>query len=228
MTTAVNCSLMPLVADDRPEDEERRSAQCDFLQHHSRERSVTPPIRRVDPLARDTPSEHRDPHDQQVKEDRKRPAEYVGLPRDVCSDPATHQGDRKSGQPLPTGERRDLCANYHSNTVATDPLGFPGEAAARPGERGSPAGDVGLPCSAEAPMSSSPAFGLPNSFSPVSPSRWRSHGQTRHHRLPDGASHRPVHVGVSMQCVACACRSWITRQHPTYSVTKALASGWPG
>jgi hypothetical protein len=233
VTTAVNRSLMPLVADDRPEGEERSSAQRDFLEHHGRERSVSPPIRRVGPLAHDTPSQHRDPHDHQVKEDRKRPAEHVRLPRDVCRDPATHQGHRNSGQPLPTGERRDLCASYHSNTVATDLLGFPGKAA--PMTAGAsrsetefhsvpltPSRDAntsewnltlrvpfspGTPQIVPGRVISSLAFGPPNSFSPVSPSRWRSHAQTRHHRFPDGANHWPVHVGVSMQCVACPCRS---------------------
>ncbi len=42
----------------------------------------------------------------------------------------------------------------------------------------------------------------PNSLNPVSPSRCRSQAHTRHHRLPDGANHLPVQLGVSMQCAA--------------------------
>ena len=68
----------------------------------------------------------------------------------------------------------------------------------------------------------------PNPLSPVSPSRWSGQAHTRHHRLPDGANHRAVQLGSSMQCVACPWRSWIIRQHWPTSATKALAYGSPG
>ena len=41
--------------------------------------------------------------------------------------------------------------------------------------------------------------------------------------VADGANHRPVHVGVSRQWVACPWRSWIIRQHFMGSAMKALA-----
>jgi hypothetical protein len=48
---------------------------------------------------------------------------------------------------------------------------------------------------------------LPNSFNPVSPSKWWGQLQTRHQWSPLGENQRPVHKGVSGQCVAYPGRS---------------------
>ena len=64
---------------------------------------------------------------------------------------------------------------------------------------------------------------MQNSRRPVRPSRCSGQAHTRHHRSPEGENRRPVQLGVSVQCVACPCRSWIILQHLMGSEMKALA-----
>jgi len=64
---------------------------------------------------------------------------------------------------------------------------------------------------------------LPNCRTSVRPSVWCSHDHTRHHLSPRGLNQRPVHVGVSAQCVACSCLLYTIAQHFPASDTNP---GW--
>jgi hypothetical protein len=64
------------------------------------------------------------------------------------------------------------------------------------------------------------AAGLPNSRSPVSPSRWSGQAHTRHQRSPFGENHRPVHEGVSWQWVLWSCCEYTSAQHRPASAMK--------
>ena len=60
------------------------------------------------------------------------------------------------------------------------------------------------------------------------PSRWPRRARTCHHRLPEGANHRPVQLGASMQVGALGLTVVNHPPAPADLATKALAYESPG
>ena len=115
------CPVIGLIADKRPEHEERSDAQGDLLEHHGSDRFVKPALRGIDRRSRCAPDDQPDPDDQHVgQHPKERADEQVDLAQGCSSDPGSHKGERHTDQPLARGERRDLRPDLarHGTTVA--------------------------------------------------------------------------------------------------------------
>jgi hypothetical protein len=118
--------ITPLVGDERPEQAEGGNTQGEFLERHTPGTTSLSPERR----GHCTPHEQPDPHNEHVEQDRKWATEHVRIAQDGSGDPPTHDGNRKTGQPLARTQRRDQRPDprRHETTVAVDAEGFTGEA----------------------------------------------------------------------------------------------------